>query len=67
MPFTATQMDLDTIILSEVSQREKDKHHVISNSLSLTTLSKIVSILSLLPCFDFSISLLLFAHSLIPI
>ena len=25
MPFAATQIDLETIILSEVSQKEKDK------------------------------------------
>ena len=30
MPFAATWMDLAIIILSEVSQTEKDKHHVIS-------------------------------------
>ena len=30
MPFMATWMDLDIIILSEVSQMEKDKCHVIS-------------------------------------
>ena len=30
MPFTATWMELETIILSEISQKEKDKHHVIS-------------------------------------
>ena len=30
MPFAATWMDLEMIILSEVSQTEKDKHHVIS-------------------------------------
>ena len=28
MPFAATQMDLETIILSEVSQTEKDKYHI---------------------------------------
>ena len=28
MPFAATQMDLETIILSEVSQAEKDKYHI---------------------------------------
>ena len=30
MPFAATWMDLETIILSEVSQIEKDKYHMIS-------------------------------------
>ena len=30
MPFAATQMDLEIIILSEVSQTEKDKYHMIS-------------------------------------
>ena len=30
MPFVATWMDLEIIILSEVSQKEKDKYHVIS-------------------------------------
>ena len=30
MPFAATWMDLEIIILSEVSQTEKDKYHVIS-------------------------------------
>ena len=30
MPFAATQMDLETIILSEGSQKEKDKCHMIS-------------------------------------
>ena len=30
MPFAATWMDLDMVIPSEVSQTEKDKHHVIS-------------------------------------
>ena len=28
MPLTATQMDLEMIILSEVSQKEKDKYHI---------------------------------------
>ena len=27
MPFAATRMDLEIIILSEVSQKEKDKYH----------------------------------------
>ena len=30
MPFAATWMDLEIIILNEVSQKEKDKYHVIS-------------------------------------
>ena len=30
MPFAATQMDLEIIMLSEVNQAEKDKYHMIS-------------------------------------
>ena len=30
IPFTATRMDLEIIILSEVNQTEKDKYHMIS-------------------------------------
>ena len=30
MPFVATWMDLEIIILSEVSQTENDKYHMIS-------------------------------------
>ena len=30
MPFVATWMELETLILSEVSQKEKDKYHMIS-------------------------------------
>ena len=30
MPFAATWMGLDMIILSEVSQTEKDKYHMIA-------------------------------------
>ena len=30
MPFAATWMDLENIILSEVSQKEKDKYYMIS-------------------------------------
>ena len=30
MPFTATWMDLEIVLLNEVSQKEKDKYHTIS-------------------------------------
>ena len=30
LPFAATWMDLENVILSEVSQTEKDKYHMIS-------------------------------------
>ena len=30
MPFVATWMNLEIIILSEVSQKEKDKYHMLS-------------------------------------
>ena len=30
IPFAATQMELETLILSEVSHKEKDKYHMIS-------------------------------------
>ena len=30
MPLVATWMELETLILSEVSQKEKDKYHMIS-------------------------------------
>ena len=30
MPLGATWMELETLILSEVSQKEKDKYHMIS-------------------------------------
>ena len=30
MPFAATWMELETLILSEVSQKEKDKYHTMS-------------------------------------
>ena len=30
MLFAATWMELETLILSEVSQKEKDKYHIIS-------------------------------------
>ena len=31
MPFAATWMEVETLILSEVSQKEKDKFHMISH------------------------------------
>ena len=31
MPFSATWMELETLILREVSQKEKDKYHIISH------------------------------------
>ena len=30
MPFAAAGMELETLILSEISQKEKDKYHMIS-------------------------------------
>ena len=30
MPFAATWMELETLILSEMSQKDKDKYHMIS-------------------------------------
>ena len=30
MPFTTTRMDLELILLSKVSQTEKDRYHIIS-------------------------------------
>ena len=30
MPFAATWMDLEIVILTDVSQKEKDKYHMIS-------------------------------------
>ena len=30
MPFAATRMDLEIIILSDVSQTEKDKYHMLA-------------------------------------
>ena len=30
MPFAAASMDLEIVVLSEVNQTEKDKHHMIS-------------------------------------
>ena len=33
MPFEAICIDLEIIILSKVSQKEKDKYHMISNNI----------------------------------
>ena len=30
MPFAVTWLDLETVIQNEVSQKEKDKYHIIS-------------------------------------
>ena len=30
MPFAVTWMDLETLILTELSQKEKDKYHMVS-------------------------------------
>ena len=30
LPFAAAQMDLESVMLSAISQSEKDKHHMIS-------------------------------------
>ena len=35
MPFTATWIDLEIIILCEVSQTENDRYHVISLTLGI--------------------------------
>ena len=35
IPFIATWMELDTLILSEISQKEKDKYHMISYNWNL--------------------------------
>ena len=35
MPFAATRMELETLILSEVSQKEKGKYHMISHTWNL--------------------------------
>ena len=35
MPFAATWMELEILILSEVSQKEKDKYHMISHMWNL--------------------------------
>ena len=41
MPFAATWMDLEIIILSEVSQMEKDKYHMMSHMWNLRNINEI--------------------------
>ena len=40
MEFTATRMDLEVIVLSEVSQEEKDRYYVISLIYELLIMQK---------------------------
>ena len=40
MPFAATWMQLEMIILSEVSQKEKDKYHMISLTHRISNMKK---------------------------
>ena len=40
MPFAAPRMELETLILSEVHQKEKDKYHMISHIWNLTYSTK---------------------------
>ena len=42
MPFAATWMDLEIIILNEVSQTEKDKYHMISLSIIIYRITQII-------------------------
>ena len=39
MPFAAAWMDLDIIMVSEVSQTEKDNYHMVSHVLSHSVVS----------------------------
>ena len=41
MPFVATWMDLETITLSEVSQTEQDRHHMMSYMWNISYISDI--------------------------
>ena len=40
MPFAATWMDLEIIILSEVSQKEKGKYHMISVTCGISNITQ---------------------------
>ena len=40
MPFVATRMDLEIIILSEVSQKEKGKYYMTNPQQTLSTMVK---------------------------
>uniref|UniRef100_A0A8W4FQK3 DUF1725 domain-containing protein n=1 Tax=Sus scrofa TaxID=9823 RepID=A0A8W4FQK3_PIG len=50
MPFAATWMELETLVLSEISQKEKDKYHVtylesnIQQKMKLSTEKKLMDI-----------------------
>ena len=51
MPFAATWMELETLIQNEVSQKEKDKYHVIThiwnliyNTMNLSTEKKLMDL-----------------------
>ena len=46
MPFAAAWMELETLILSEVSQKEKDKYHMISHmaQMNLFTANKLMNL-----------------------
>ena len=35
MPFAATWMELESLVLSEISQKDKDKYHMISHNWNL--------------------------------
>ena len=41
MPFAATWMELESLILSEVSQKDKDKYHVVSYMIFQTYMQRL--------------------------
>ena len=42
MPFAATWLELETLILSEVSQKEKDKYHTISFICEISNMEQMI-------------------------